>query len=93
MEIVLAILLLFGGFTLGSVTVDKGSDVSQSTGLLSDRDDAEGSSPVIQTMHPVDSTPCYSIRGQIIRDLTVPYRGKEGLPTTGLAGDGDCPDE
>ena len=93
MEIVLAFLLLFGGFTLGSVTADKGGDISQSTGSLSARDDAEGSSPIIQTMHQVDPTPCHSDRGQIIKDLTKPYRGKEGLPTTGPASDGDCPDE
>lgn len=93
MEIVLAFLLLFGGFTLGSVTAVKGGDVSQSTGLPSDKDDVEGSSRVLQTMHQVDPTSCHSVRGQIIRDLTVPYRGKEGLPTTGPAIDGDCPDE
>ncbi len=81
MEIVLALLLLFGGFTLGAVTSDKGAD-------------AEGSTPVIQAMRQSETTRCHFVRGSIYRDLTLPYPGKGGKSTSQAGDCGKvCPDE
>ena len=94
MEIVLAVLLFFGGLTLGSITADKGGDDTQSTLGLPNADGVPDSDPVTQAMQQSDPTRCHSDRSVIYRDLTVPYRGQVGQPTS-QAGDceGECPDE
>ena len=67
MEIVLAVLLLFGGFALGSASADKESDDPQSVASTSH----------VQGM--VDSSPdtaksgCRFDKSGMYRDLTVPY--------------------
>jgi hypothetical protein len=78
MEIVLAILLLFGGFTLGSVTADKGGNNKQSAMVASQEGRAAGSYPVTQAMRQSDPTRCQSGKSVIYRDLTVPYRAVSG---------------
>ncbi len=94
MEIVLAILLLFGGFTLGSITADKGDDESHSTIALPNVDGVLNSYPATQAMHQVDPTRCHSDRATIYRDLTVPYRGQTGQPTSQASDcDEECPVE
>ena len=75
MEIVLAVLLLFGGLTLGSVTADKGSNDKQSTMVASQEGRAARSFSVTQAMRQSDPTRCRSGKSVIYRDLTVPYRG------------------
>ncbi len=75
MEIVLAVLLLFGGFTLGSVVADKGVNDKQSATSASKLDDAASSVSVTQAMRQSDPTRCRSGKSVIYRDLTVPYRG------------------
>jgi len=78
MEIVLAVLLLFGGFALGSSTADKGGNDKQSTMNASHVDGVAGADPVTQVMRQSDPTGCHSDKSVIYRDLTVPYRGKAG---------------
>ncbi len=78
MEIVLAILLLFGGFTLGSVTADKDDNDKQSTMVASQEGRSAGSYPVTQVMRQSDPTRCHSGKSVIYRDLTVPYRAASG---------------
>ena len=94
MEIVLAVLLLFGGFTMGSITADKGDDKPQSTMVMSKVDDVLDSNPVTQAMHQSDPARCQSDRAVMYRDLTVPYRGpiKDRECDTSDC-EGDCQDE
>jgi len=73
MEIVLAILLLFGGFTLGSITADEANDDTPSTVTRSNVDSGPDSHQATQTMRRGNSTPCHSDGTIIYRDLTVPY--------------------
>ncbi len=78
MEIVLAVLLLFGGFALGSITADKGEDEPQSAMAQSNAGDVTDSSPVTQAMHQDDPSRCHSKGTNIYRDLTVLYRDQVG---------------
>jgi len=81
MEIVLAVLLLFGGFTLGSITADKGDDVP-------------GSTQITQVLRQGDPTQCHSDREVIYRDLTVPYQGSFSEQVSQASDcEGGCPDE
>ncbi len=85
MEIVLAFLLLFGGFTLGSITADKGDDepqfaVANGGGVADSRQHA-------YTMLQGAPTRCNSDRAVIYRDLTVPYRGQIERPAMEIS---DC---
>ena len=92
MEIVLAILLLFGGFTLGSITADKGCDTSprvvpHATGI-------PNSHPITQAMRQNALNRCHSDRVVTYRDLTVPHHGKidqQAGQTDDC--DGECPNE
>jgi len=94
MEIVLAILLLFGGITLGSVTADKVSDERESTRVMPSPDSAPGSYPVTQMTHHSDLTRCHSGKSVIYRDLTVPFHGKIEQPVFDASDcKGECPDE
>ncbi len=87
MEIVLAVLLLFGGFTLGSITADKSSDDKQSRMISSHVKGAAGSVPVTQTMRQGDPTGCRSDNAITYRDLTVPYHGQIKRPAMEIS---DC---
>jgi len=78
MEIVLAVLFLFGGFTLGLVTADNGGNDKQSTMVASQEGRAAGSYPVTQAMRQNDPTRCHSGKSVIYRDLTVRYRAASG---------------
>ncbi len=94
MEIVLAILLLFGGFTLGSITADKGDDASPSTLVVPNATGIPDSYPITQAMRQSDMTRCHSDRAVIYRDLTVPYHTKIDRQA-GQTDDceGECPNE
>ena len=78
MEIVLAILLLFGGFTLGSITSEKGGNESQSSMDLPNVADATNLHSVTQAMSRSDLAQCHSDGAVIYRDLTIPYSGQTG---------------
>ena len=82
MEIVLAILLLFGGFTLGSVTADKRGDVAQHTTIAPPADGAVDASHIQQAMRRHSLNRCHS-RTTAYRDLTVPNRGQIDQPVEG----------
>ena len=94
MEIVLAVLLFFGGLTLGSITANKGDDESQSTPAMPHVDAAAELNRVAQALRQSDPTRCHSDRVVIYRDLTVPYRGQIERPAIeGSDCEGGCPDE
>ena len=94
MEIVLAILLLFGGITLGSSTTDKCGDDTQSTLVLPNADDTSGSYQINQVTHQSDPTGCHFDGSVIYRDLTVPTHGQIVRPIMEISDcDEDCPDE
>ncbi len=94
MEIVLAILLFFGGITLGSVTADKGSDELESTRVIPSSDSALELYPVTQMAHHSDLMRCHSGKSVIYRDLTIPYHSKIAQPVNDASDcDGECPDE
>lgn len=77
MEIALAVLLLFGGLTLGSITSEKGGNESQSSMDLTHVDDATKLHPITQAMSRTGPTQCHY--GTVIyRDLTIPYSGQAG---------------
>ena len=78
MEIVLAVLLLFGGFTLGSISSEKVDNESQSSMNLSTVANATNLHPVTQAMSRVDPIQCHSDGTVIYRDLTIPYSGQTG---------------
>ena len=94
MEIVLAVLLIFGGFTLGSITADKGDDDVQSTLALPNGDGVPDSTQVTQGLRQSDPSRCHSDRAVVYRDLTVPYHGKIDQPTSQAVDcEGECPNE
>ena len=78
MEIVLAVLLLFGGFTLGSITADNDDDESHSTMALSDTDDVPDSHTVTWAIRQGNRIRCHSDGTVVYRDLTVPYQEQVG---------------
>ena len=94
MEIVLAVLLFFGGFTLGSITSDKGDDESQSTLALPNAEDVPDSYPITQALCQSKPTRCHSEGTVIYRDLTVPYHGQVERPAIKISDcEGECRDD
>ncbi len=94
MEIVLAVLLLFGVITLGSVTADKGDDDTQSTMALPNADGVPDSLQITQAVCQSDPTRCHSDESIIYRDLTLPYHGQVGQQASQAGGyEGECSDE
>jgi len=88
MEIVLAVLLFFGGFTLGSVTADKNEDD------VSNGDGVPDSHLATRVMPQSDPTRCHSSGVVIYRDLTVPYNGQIERPAIEISDcEGECPNE
>ena len=89
MEIVLAVLLLFGGFALGSATADKEADDKQSLVTASHVEGVADSVPVTQVMRG-----CLSDKSVTYRDLTVPYHGQVDSPAVEANScEGECPDD
>ena len=78
MEIVLAILLLFGGFTLGSISSEKGGNEPQSSMDLTHVADATNLHPAAQAISRSDMAQCHSDGAVFYRDLTIPYSGQTG---------------
>ncbi len=76
MEIVVAVLLLFGGFTLGSITTEKGDEKSEPTMVLPSVVSLPGPDPVTQITHDSDPTRCHFDKSVIYRDLTAPFRSQ-----------------
>ena len=89
MEIVLAVLLLFGGFALGSATTEKHDDVEPSSMTVPPAQDVSDSAIATQEMRE-----CLSDKSGIYRDLTVPYIGQrdQAAPKADTC-EGECTDE
>ncbi|MCP3667403.1 MAG: hypothetical protein GY696_33735 [Gammaproteobacteria bacterium] len=87
MEIVLAILLLFGGFTLGSISADKRDDELQSAMAMPNRNGVPDSHQLTQAMLQSDPSRCHADRVVIYRDLTLPYHGNIERPAMQIC---DC---
>ena len=83
MEIVVAVFLFFGGFTLGSITTDKGDEKSEPTMVLPNVASIPGPHPVKPITQDSDLTPCHFGKSVVYRDLTVPLRGQIDRPGTG----------
>ncbi len=89
MEIVLAVLLLFGGFALGSATADKGVDDKQSLVTASYVKGVGDSVPLTYVMRG-----CLSDKSVTYRDLTVPYHSHVDPPAVEANScEGECPDD
>ncbi len=94
MEIVLAVLLLLGGFTLGSITADEGDKSPESSVVASNKVDVRGSQPHIHAAYPTYSMRCRSDNAVIYRDLTLPTHVQRQQPVTeARVCEGACPDE
>ncbi|MEW8623742.1 MAG: hypothetical protein AB2559_19395 [Candidatus Thiodiazotropha endolucinida] len=89
MEIVLAVLLLFGGFALGSATAEKNDGTEPSS---------NGASHTKTTADSVLATHgmrgCLSDKSGMYRDLTVPYivQRDQAAPKADTC-EGECTDE
>lgn len=73
MEILLAFLLFWGGFTLGSDSVNNAAD-------------AKASSTSIHAISEVDTRGCHFVRGPVYRDLSTSSRGKDAPSTSQTSG-------
>ena len=82
MEIVFAILLRFGGYTLGSVTADKRDDIAQHTTTVTPVDGVADASHIHQDMRQHRPIRCH-FRPIVYRDLTVPNSGQMDQPLDG----------
>jgi len=87
MEIVVVVLLLFGGFTLGSITADKEDEKSEPTMVLPKVVSIPGPHPATQITRHSDPTRCHFDKSAVYRDLTAPFRSQIDRPGTG---DGNC---
>jgi hypothetical protein len=87
MEIIVAVLLFFGGFTLGSISTDKGDEKSEPTMVVPEVVSVPGPHPATQITRHIDPTRCHFDKSVVYRDLTVPLRGQIDRPGTG---DSDC---
>ena len=90
MEIILAFLLFFGGFTLGSNSIEKESDVSEITKIYDKGNDTEQVHPTIQEIYLNDARTCHVTHGLTYRDLTRPYHRES--EQTAIESD-DCEEE
>ena len=73
MDIVFALLLLFGGFALGSVTAERDPSVQTSASV------AEVRSQEAPVLTAIDPLTCSGGKAAVIyRDLTLPYHGSDG---------------
>ncbi|HFD86470.1 MAG TPA: hypothetical protein ENJ35_02210 [Gammaproteobacteria bacterium] len=94
MEIVLAVLLLFGSFTLGTIAADNEDEDVESTRVVPNVEGVPGSHPAIQVTQHSDPTRCHSDKSVIYRDLTIPYHGEIERPVIEARDcEGECPDE
>ncbi len=94
MEIVLAVLLIFGSFALGSITADEGGDESQPTTALSNTGGVLDSPQATQAARQINPASCLSNASSVYRDLTVPYNGHVGQQASQVSDcEGECPDE
>ncbi|MCP3887011.1 MAG: hypothetical protein GY700_16410 [Propionibacteriaceae bacterium] len=89
MEIVLAVLLLFGGFALGSATAEKNDGVEPSS------DGASHTQPIADSVLATRGMRgCLSDKSGMYRDLTVPYIDqRDQAASKADTCEGECTDE
>ncbi len=89
MEFVLAVLLLFGGFALGSATAEKNDGAEPSSNGASHIQIMADSALATQEMRG-----CFPDKSGMYRDLTVPYIGQreQAVPKADMC-EGECTDE
>ena len=94
MEIVLAFLLFFGGFAVGTLSDDKTGDDTPATTVRPHGDDAPDTSLATQLIRPSGHKRCEAHGTVIYRDLTLPI-GHPDRPQPGEAGgrEGTRPDD
>jgi hypothetical protein len=83
MEFVIVVLLFFGGFTLGSISTDKGDEKLEPKIVLSKVVSIPGPHPATQITRHSDPTRCHFDKSAVYRDLTAPFRGQIDRPGTG----------
>ena len=87
MEIVVAVVLFFGGFTLGSITTDQGDETSEPPMVVPSVVSIPDPPPVKPITHERDPTRCHFDQSVVYRDLTAPFRSQIDRPGTG---DSEC---
>jgi hypothetical protein len=94
MEILLAIVLFFGGFTLGSINAEQGNDDTQATMATPNTNGVPDSHQTTREIRQSEPIRCHSDGTRIYRDLTVTFKSQVGRQM-GQAGGraGACPDE
>ena len=94
MEILLAIVLFFGGFTLGSINAEHGDDDTQATMATPNTNGVSDSHQTTREIRLSEPTRCHTDRTRIYRDLTVPFKVHVGRQM-GEVGrcEGEYPDE
>ena len=90
MEIILAFLIFFGGFTLGTNAIEKDSGTSELTKINDVDKDTEHVHPTTQVIYLNDARTCHVTHGSTYRDLTRPYQIEPELPV--IVSD-DCEEE
>lgn len=90
MEIVLAVLLLFGGFALGTATAEKNDGVEPSSNSASRIQTTADSVLATRGMRG-----CLSDKSGMYRDLTLPYivQRDQAAPKADTCEGGECTDE
>ena len=94
MEIVLAFLLFFGGFTIGTFSDDKQDNDTPPTSARPHADDVSDTTQATQVRRPSGPIQCDAHGTLIYRDLTLPI-GHPNRPQPGQAGspEGVRPDD
>ena len=90
MEIILAFLVFFGGFTLGSMTTEKEDVSSQSTMLSNNEDVITKTHQTSPTIYINEVSTCNLARTSIYRDLTRSFHEHVNQPV--IESD-DCEEE
>ena len=80
MEIILAFLVFFGGFTLGTITTEKESGGLQATKIDTSGNDAARSHQAPQTIYVKETSTCHSAQTPIYRDLTRSFHEQVDQP-------------
>ncbi len=89
MEIIFAILLLVGGFTLGSSATDEHDDITQTSIKIptTDADGVPSTHQATEALQKKELAQCHSDGKVIYRDLTISYQDQLDLH---MSQDGSC---
>lgn len=90
MEIILAFLVFFGGFTLGSIAVDKESGAMQSTRIDKNGSSTAKTHQTPQEIYLNEVSTCNLTRTLIYRDLTCSFHERVDQP---VIENDDCEEE